>query len=120
MSINYLKKQKKLDIILSEDTDEEIFNQPFLPADDLQAEQENLENKLREAIQQLPARCRLVFTMHRIDGLSHKEIAEELGISTKTIENQITKAMKFLKEVFINKNILVIIFIFFLKLFTKA
>lgn len=119
MSINHLRKQKRLGIILSEDTDEAQFAQQSLADDDQRKEQESLENKLWEAIKKLPDRCRLVFTMHRIDGLSHKEIAEELDISTKTIENQITKAMKVLKEVFNNKNILVVIIIFFIKFFTK-
>jgi RNA polymerase sigma-70 factor (ECF subfamily) len=58
--------------------------------------------------------------MHKIDGLSHKEVAEELGISTKTIENQITKAMKVLKEVFNTNSILVILVIFFIKFFIGA
>ena len=119
-SINHLRQQKKLDIILSEDTDEEYFTRPNLTDDDQRAEQENLENKLLEAIQRLPERCRLVFTMHKIDGLSHKEVAEELGISTKTIENQITKAMKVLKEVFNTNSILVILVIFFIKFFIGA
>ncbi len=58
----------------------------------------DLESALRGALDLLPERCRLVFVMKRLEGMSHKEISEELGISPKTIENQITKAMKVLKE----------------------
>lgn len=50
------------------------------------------------AISRLPERCRQVFLMSKRDGLSHAEIAEELGISTKTVENQITKAFKSLRS----------------------
>lgn len=61
-------------------------------------EQENMEKVLLAAIEQLPEKCRLVFSLSRFEQLSHREIAEQLGISVKTIENQITKAMKFLRE----------------------
>lgn len=59
---------------------------------------ENREHVLRQAIDALPEKCRLVFSLSRFDNMSHKEIAEKLGISVKTIENQITKAMKSLRE----------------------
>ncbi|MFM7153350.1 MAG: RNA polymerase sigma-70 factor [Bacteroidota bacterium] len=59
---------------------------------------EELESRLHDAIGKLPERCRAVFALSRFEDLSHKEIAERLGISVKTIENQITKAMKLLRE----------------------
>ncbi|MCC6413301.1 MAG: RNA polymerase sigma-70 factor [Saprospiraceae bacterium] len=59
---------------------------------------ESMENALRQAIDALPDKCRLVFSLSRFESMSHKEIAEKLGISVKTIENQITKAMKLLRE----------------------
>jgi RNA polymerase sigma-70 factor (ECF subfamily) len=59
---------------------------------------ESREQLLRQAIDALPDKCRLVFSLSRFDNMSHKEIAEKLGISVKTIENQITKAMKLLRE----------------------
>jgi len=64
----------------------------------LQGKQEDLEAALREAIEHLPEKCRLVFSLSRFEQMSHKEIAAELDISTKTIENQITKAMRLLRE----------------------
>lgn len=63
-----------------------------------QGEQERMEAALHEAIDQLPEKCRLVFSLSRFEQMSHKEIAEQLGISVKTIENQITKAMRYLRE----------------------
>lgn len=51
------------------------------------------------AINKLPNRCREVFLLSKRDGLSHAEIAEELNISVKTVENQITKALKTLREI---------------------
>ncbi|MDE6561625.1 MAG: RNA polymerase sigma-70 factor [Muribaculaceae bacterium] len=51
------------------------------------------------AIGKLPERCRQVFLLSKRDGMTHAEIAKELGISVKTVENQITKAFKYLREV---------------------
>jgi RNA polymerase sigma-70 factor, ECF subfamily len=65
---------------------------------DRQQQQESLEAALHRAIDKLPEKCRLVFAMSRFENLSHRAIAEKLGISVKTIENQITKAMKMLRE----------------------
>ncbi|MBD5356036.1 MAG: RNA polymerase sigma-70 factor [Bacteroides sp.] len=54
--------------------------------------------KLWIAISKLPQRCREVFLLSKRDGLSNAEIAKELGISIKTVENQITKAFKSLRH----------------------
>ena len=47
---------------------------------------------LWRAIEALPERCRRIFLLSKRDGLSHAEIADEMGISIKTVENQLTKA----------------------------
>ena len=57
-----------------------------------------LEVKIREAIERLPMERRKVFIMSRYDGMTYKEIADKLGISVKTVENQMSKALKFLRE----------------------
>ncbi|MEZ5055662.1 MAG: RNA polymerase sigma-70 factor [Saprospiraceae bacterium] len=53
---------------------------------------------INNAIEALPEKCRIVFQLRRIEGSSHQEIADKLGISKKTIENHLTKAMKLLRE----------------------
>lgn len=58
----------------------------------------DLQEVLQKTIDSLPERCRLVFMMRRMQGMSHKDIAESLDISTKTIENQMTKALSILKK----------------------
>jgi len=45
---------------------------------------------LTEAIQSLPDRCRQVFTLRKVYGLSQKEIAEKLGVSEHTVSAQLT------------------------------
>lgn len=57
-------------------------------------ETEELDYFIQEAILSLPDRCREIFTDSRAKCKSHKEIAEEYGISVKTVETQITRAIK--------------------------
>ena len=56
------------------------------------------EAKVWEIINDLPDRCREVFLMSKRDGMTYNEIAEELDISVKTVEHQISKAMKKLRN----------------------
>ncbi len=59
---------------------------------------QDLEKTIHAAIDELPERCRLVFTLSRFEEMSNQQIADELGISIKTVENQMTKALKLLRE----------------------
>lgn len=56
-----------------------------------------LEQKIREAIDQLPQERKKIFIMSRYDGLKYREIAEKLNISVKTVENQMGSALKYLR-----------------------
>ena len=90
-------KQSKLnevkhDILLDLSKNKSIF-------DDRDDYQELLE-KLEELIQQMPEKRKQVFIQKKLEEKSLKEIAQELDISTKTVEYHITEAMKFLKEEF--------------------
>jgi RNA polymerase sigma-70 factor (ECF subfamily) len=58
----------------------------------------NLEERIENALNKLPEKCRIIFIKHKIEGMKLKEIAEELQLSSKTIENQMTIAYKKLKE----------------------
>lgn len=64
-------------------------------------DEEMENNELREvidaAIANLPEKARVIFVLRRQEGISLKEIAEQLDISPKTVENQITRAIKILK-----------------------
>lgn len=55
------------------------------------------------AIDSLPERCREVFLLSKRDGLSNAEIAEQLGVSVKTVENQMTKAFSRLRPALRNR-----------------
>ena len=58
---------------------------------------DELSARLQRAIQKLPEQCRLAFTLSRFDELKYQEIADQLGISIKTVENQIGKALRILR-----------------------
>ncbi len=59
---------------------------------------EELREEVEAAIRQLPERRRQVFTLSRQHGLTYQEIADVLDISIKTVETQMTRALKALRE----------------------
>ena len=61
-------------------------------------EGDELRQELEKAIEALPEKCRLVFLLSRRDEMSYSEVAEHLQISIKTVENQIGKALKLLRQ----------------------
>jgi len=56
-----------------------------------------LQEKVKNAIDLLPEKCREIFIMSRIQGLKNDEIATNLNISKRTVETQISKALKVLR-----------------------
>jgi RNA polymerase sigma-70 factor (ECF subfamily) len=56
-----------------------------------------LEENIAQAVNKLPAECRKVFELSRIEGLKYREIADTLHISVKTVEAQMSKALKSLR-----------------------
>ena len=60
--------------------------------------EDNIKNIIEKALESLPERCREIFVMSKIEGKKQKEIAEDLGVSVKTIECQMTIAYKKLRE----------------------
>jgi RNA polymerase sigma-70 factor (ECF subfamily) len=67
--------------------------------DENKLSREEIDQLITDAINTLPPRCREIFVLSRLEGLSHKEIADQLQISTNTIEGQIAIALKKLRIV---------------------
>ena len=57
-----------------------------------------LKDKIDLAIRNLPEHCRLVFEMSRFEQLKNREIAEKLGVTQKTVEAHLTRALKILRN----------------------
>lgn len=85
--ISWLRRHKDTaDIDTIPDVDEDVIDTSERDA------------RIWKAIDALPEKCRCVFLMSKRDGLSNEEIAEEMGISVKTVKNQLTKALSRLRE----------------------
>ena len=93
-SLNWLRDRKRVPV-----DDGEVPLTIATPAradDDLQ--QDELRHRIHAAIDRLPERSRLVFVMSKLEEMSHKEIAAALEISPKTVENQMTRAYRLLRQ----------------------
>jgi RNA polymerase sigma-70 factor (ECF subfamily) len=66
---------------------------------------EEILNQINQAIDQLPPKCKIVFTLAKVQGMKYKEISEVLGISVKTINNHIANALVHISQALnANKN----------------
>jgi RNA polymerase sigma-70 factor (ECF subfamily) len=94
-SLNYIRDNKKFDKtegkteLLEQAENWDSSNQMI--ADEIQA-------KITQTLDDLPEKCRQIFMMSRYEELKYKEIAEKLNISIKTVETQMTKALKALRK----------------------
>jgi RNA polymerase sigma-70 factor, ECF subfamily len=79
--------------------DDSTLRQVPAPAEASGGDEEDiLKARLSKAMESLPERCRLVFVFSRYEHLSNREIADLMEISIKTVENQMTKALRLLRE----------------------
>ena len=107
-SLNYIKHQKvrsnhQLNVAYS------MKNEVEHPAKKIMAGE--LEKKIHSALNELPEQCRTIFQMSRFDELKYREIADKLGISVKTVENQMSKALRLLRVKLVDFLIFILLFI---------
>lgn len=93
-SLNYLKHQKvkaayQMYAVQHMDTNESNASRKLMLWE--------LEHKLYNALNELPQQCRTIFQMSRFQDMKYQEIANELNLSVKTVENQMGKALKILR-----------------------
>ncbi|TDG38020.1 RNA polymerase sigma-70 factor [Pedobacter changchengzhani] len=97
LSLNSLKRKKSLDQhhlkIANQLTDDEI---------DILDEENEVIALLHSEIDKLPAQCKKIFKLSRFEGQKYKQIATQLNISEKTVENHIGNALKILRGRFLN------------------
>ncbi|WMX16173.1 MULTISPECIES: RNA polymerase sigma-70 factor [unclassified Aureispira] len=94
-SIDFIRKDKTKQQYVANMTPSGV---PQTESDDGDERNEDRKKQLSYAIAQLPAKCRQVFLLSRVNGYTYKEIAEEMDISAKTVENQISRALKLLRQ----------------------
>jgi RNA polymerase sigma-70 factor, ECF subfamily len=93
-TLNYIRDNNQRweeDVVLSE-----MENQEFTLDQILSAEELNII--INDTIAKLPKKCAIVFSLSRFEDMSYSDIALNLNISVKTVENQISKALKILRE----------------------
>lgn len=95
-SLNFLKHKKIEERYIKEMS--ELSSHHLIYEPDLYITSE-LQDKIKIGINDLPEKCREIFIMSRIRGLKNEIIASELNISKRTVETQITKALKVLRVV---------------------
>lgn len=69
------------------------------------------EEILKEALSVLPPKCKEIFLLSKLKGMKYKEIAQMLSLSEKTVENQMGKAIKLLREFAATYIVTVVVFI---------
>ncbi len=57
-----------------------------------------LQNRIYECIESMPEQCKRIFKMNRFDGLKNEQIAQKLNLSKRTVETQISKALRILRK----------------------
>lgn len=103
--LTQLKKNKKnLHVELTDEDSPDEISIRLEPAD-IKLEPKAL---IAKAMEQLPPKCREVFLLSRLSNQTYQQIAESLGISVKTVENQMGKAIKILRAFSKENNIYVL------------
>ena len=92
-SLNQIKKDKRQD----ENHREIAYHAESTNFHDLM-EISELQARINQLISELPPQCERIFRMSRMEHLSNQEIADELNISKRTVETQISKALKVLRN----------------------
>lgn len=114
-SISYLRKQR-LDIVSMEDSEHAVTIGYVTDTEGADPDEISSEEKLQQVLSILPPKCREVFMMSKLHGMKYREIAKELDLSEKTVENQMGKAIKTLRE-FVCSHPLFILIITFVSIF---
>lgn len=94
---------------------------PSLEADNDADPKENINahELIKQALDLLPPKCGLVFKMSRIEKMTYKEIAAQLEISVKTVENQMGKAISILRQFASRHNVAYSTLIFYILLYAS-
>lgn len=97
-----------------EDIFDEIHERLHTSSSHADLEYKEILAQVNHIINQLPPKCQQVYKLSREENLSHKEIAQQLNISTKTVENHITRALHELRSSLRGIIVMKMIFFFFL------
>lgn len=94
-SLNYIRDNKKFDktegkVEMLERSESWDYTNNMVAAE--------MEEKIAYTLDSLPEKCRQIFVMSRYEELKYREIADKLNISVKTVETQMSKALKAMRK----------------------
>ena len=92
LCLNYLRRQE-----VQQPFEESLFDQPDDEEGDRLIQLRELEEQLSQALAQLPPEYRLAFELNRMEGKSLEEVAQRMGVSTRTVERYRDKAIALLQ-----------------------
>lgn len=103
LAIDFLRRKKVINFKALVEEDESNV------VDSMMGIQEEISRKqefefLNEAVDSLPKKCRQIITLRKLYGMSHKEIAAKLNISTNTVESQISIGIRKIRDYFKRKD----------------
>jgi len=111
-SLNYLRDNKKFNKDLL--GFENIYPDSAFHQTDKLIEDE-ISKKIKDAIEELPEKCREVFMLSRYENLKYQQIADKLAISVKTVEAQMSKALQHMRTRLADYISLMILFYYLFK-----
>ena len=98
-ALNYIKKNYKM-ILIEDETQFDTFSNPVVEEDS-----NSMKDILKKALEKLPDGYRVVFQLFAIENLTHKEIADYLGIKEGTSKSQYSKAKSMIKRMIENQKV---------------
>ncbi len=94
--LSHIRKMKNEKIVFIDEYNDFLF--PVVESKDDESIEKDQLKKIYEAIGELPPKCREAFTLAKINGFKHREIAEIMDISEKTVNNHLVTALKKITE----------------------
>ncbi len=114
-SINVLRHrdvtQNYIGMIMALEEKREQFSNDYNPQEEL--ENDDLRNVIEQAVNELPEKCQHVFRLSYMHGMKNKDIASALGMSVRTADAHIYKALKYLRDRLRNSGYSPILIFFF-------
>ncbi len=98
-ALNYIKKNYKM-VLIEDETQFDAFSNPVV-----EEESNSMKDILKKALENLPDGYRVVFQLFAIENLTHKEIADYLGIKEGTSKSQYSKAKSMIKRMIENQKV---------------
>lgn len=97
VAVKYMILKEIRKTVLQKNYEQRFAHSPLVATPDMAFDNRRILQILQQEIEALPEKCRLIFRFSREQGMTIKQIAGEMNISPKTVENQLNKALRRLR-----------------------